>query len=224
MKFYCSSILPLPPLSLFLSLFFPPLLSTSQARHTNPLETKLPDAGIRVYTGSWHGRQGPIGCAGLSKHQTTKLFSKANPPAGHRAIYHIALTNRDGDFDSPGSLIALSSRNLNPLLQFSARLWRIYDTYLEDRHLRPPLESGRRARVSSVSLGQANRHRLSMSMEGGGRKKADRDYRTLDEWSYSAVGISGGHCLSINHWRGDTFGADSDTFRYLCFQRIICVS
>lgn len=198
MKFYCSSILPLPPLSLFLSLFFPPLLSTSQARHTNPLETKLPDAGIRVYTGSWHGRQGPIGCAGLSKHQTTKLFSKANPPAGHRAIYHIALTNRDGDFDSPGSLIALSSRNLNPLLQFSARLWRIYDLPRIDTYVHPSspvvaLAFPRYRSARPIGIDYRCRGRE------GGRKKADRDYRTLDEWSYSAVGISGGHCLSINH-------------------------
>lgn len=169
MKFYCSSILPLPPLSLFLSLFFPPLLSTSQARHTNPFETKLPDAGIRVYTGSWHGRQGPIGCAGLSKHQTTKLFSKANPPAGH--IYHIALTNRDGDFDSPGSLIALSSRNLNPLLQFSARLWRIYDTYLGSTPTSTPRVRSSRSRFLGIARPGQSASIIDVEGGRGGGKK-----------------------------------------------------
>lgn len=179
MKFYCSSILPLPPLSLSLS--FPPLLSTSQARHTNPLETKLPDAGLRVYTGSWHGRQGPIGCAGLSKHQTTKLFSKANPPAGHRAIYHIALTNRDGDFDSPGSLIALSSRNLNPLLQFSARLWRIYDTYLGSTPTSTPrVRSSSRSRF--LGIARPGQSASIIDVEGGRGEEKSRSRLSDAGW------------------------------------------
>lgn len=166
MKFYCSSIL-LPFSSLSLSPF---LARFSQPRHTNPLETKLPPMQVYAYIrapGTEQGEgEGQLDAPRGYRNIKQQNFSKANLPAGHRAIYHIALTNRDGD--PPRSLIA-SSRNLNPVLHFS----QIYDAGI-DTYLRPPTTNP--PRVSSAEpIGIDYRCRGGeREREGGGRGKKSR--------------------------------------------------
>lgn len=220
MKFYCSSIHPPPPsLSLFSFLLarFPPranLVTRIHSKRNYPMQRKL-QVYVCIRVAGTEGR-GPIGCAGLSKTSNNKTFLRFPKPIRHRR-HHLPhstyQSRRRSTISIPPSIAnRLHSRNLNSqLLQFfRPPLPNVRDLWiLGDRHLRPPLESGRRVSsvYSSVQPGQsasiidveAEEERGEEGREREREKKADRDYRTLDEWSYSAVGISGGHCLSINH-------------------------
>lgn len=115
MKFYCSSIHPPPPpLSLSFLSSLPASLHEPTSSHESTRNEITRCSESCRYTcvyGLLARKAGDqLDARGYRKHQTTKLFSASQSQSATGAtIYHIALTNRDGDprFRSPlRSLIA----------------------------------------------------------------------------------------------------------------------
>lgn len=185
-------ILPFPLWS-FLSTSRLGLVTQVHSKRNYPMQRRP------MYVCGLLAREGQLD-ARLSKHQT-KLFSVQSQSAGRPSRHLLRRTyqsRRRASISNPWIANRLPLRNLNraPVfwLPFANIRCRI-DTCTASSTL-ADLSAQPAARVSSALLGCCEPIGIDYRWE----KKPDDDYRRC-EWSYSAMGISAGHCLSINHRR-----------------------